>query len=540
MDSTEVNTFVLSKENLSDTIRRLGERLAELELSKNDIMMAKLLTEEVFVRVEYFTADTENFSARVSIKKMFGDIKLVFAAKGASFNPLKNLSEVTDDDVCYWNVQVLKLNLDRLKYSRTRGENIIFIKIHESANKFVRETAAGLIFGTLVGIFLKEFTSPEISLWISQNIIDSLQEIFINALMMVVAPMIFFTIIDGIINMSDASYIERVGRRLMIVSLLKLAFYVALGLFVGRLFGGMPELLPIFKNEVVSSAESTMTIRDLFVSIVPSDALSPFSENNILQLLFLACFLGVMLNRAGEYAAWAREGVKFLSRFTVDVIGVLSLVIPYLVAVSMAELMLNTGISGLIAYIGLIVTSALGLPICFLISAAMIALVGKISPAPFLKKATRFSILPFSLSSSNACLPATLEFCSKELGMDEKLSKFTIPVGMQFNMDGTAFYVAVISMMLARTFDLSMDANFLISFFLVEFFMALTGIGLLVMPPVLGAMGIPETAVAHFIGIEPILDMFGTAQSVIGNITSSFLVTRSEKLVDEKTYNRVR
>lgn len=107
---------------------------------------------------------------------------------------------------------------------------------------------------------------------------------------------------------------------------------------------------------------------------------------------------------------------------------------------------------------------------------------------------------------------------------------------MQFNMDGTAYYVAVVSMMLAKTFEINMDADFLLSFFLIEFFMALTGIGLIIMPPMLSGLGIPPTAVAHFIGIEPILDMFGTAQSVIGNITSAFIITHLENKVDDKIY----
>ena len=206
------------------------------------------------------------------------------------------------------------------------------------------------------------------------NIINSLQMIFINALTMVVAPMIFFSIIDGIISISDASYIGRIGWRLILFSLLKLAFYVALGLFTGYIVGGMPELLPMFQDNSTLNENTSVSIRNLIVNIIPSDVITPFNTNNVLQLIFLACFLGVMLNRAGEYAAWAKDGVKFLSRFTVDVIGVLSLVIPFLVSVSMAELMINIGISGLIAYLGLILTSAVGLPICFLISAALIAL----------------------------------------------------------------------------------------------------------------------------------------------------------------------
>lgn len=336
--------------------------------------------------------------------------------------------------------------------------------------------------------------------------------------------------------MSDATYIGRIGLRLIIFSLLKLAFYVALGLFIGYIFGGMPELLPILQDNSSLDENTSVSIRNLIVNIIPVDLVTPFNRNNILQLIFLTCFFGIMLNRAREYAAWAKDGVKFLSRFTIDIIDVLNLVIPLLIGISMAKLMINVGINGLISYFGLILTSALGLPISFLISALLIALINKILQIIFVKKAIKFSIIPFSLSSSNACLPATLNFCTEKLGIEEKLTKFTIPVGMQFNMDGTAYYVAVISMILARTFEIEMDAEFLLTFFLIEFFMAITGIGLIIMPPMLSGLGIPATAVTHFIGIEPILDMFGTAQSVIGNITSSFIITRLEKKVEDKIF----
>ena len=93
-------------------------------------------------------------------------------------------------------------------------------------------------------------------------------------------------------------------------------------------------------------------------------------------------------------------------------------------------------------------------------------------------------------------------------------------------IDGTAFYVAITSMMPARTFHLTQDAYFFAAFFFAQFLLALTGIGFIAMPSMVVAFGIPEVAIATVIGIEPILDMCGTAQSVLGNITSSLLVGR--------------
>ena len=529
------STATISRENYSEKIKLLDQKLNEYKLSKNEIMMAELLFEETFLRFEKAAAGNENFSVNITINKIADNINIILAAKGNEFNPLKNLSEISFEDDEYCNAKILKVCINRLKYSRKTGENIIVIKVREISNKTVRKTLAGLISGLILGFLLKTFMSPDVNTWLINNIVDNLQRMFINALMMVVAPMIFFTVIDGIVGISDASYIERAGKRLVIFSLLKLSFYVALGLLAGFIIGKLPEISSVL-DEKIAYESSKLSIREIITGIIPSNTLSPFNENNILQLLFLACFFGIMLNRSSEYTAWAKNGIKFMSRFTIDAIGVLSSVIPFLVTLSVAELIIETGFQAMLPYIKIILVSACCLVISFVVSSVLVAVIGKILPGAFFKKIVKFSIVPFSLSSSNACLPSVLSFCSQKLGMDEQITKFSIPVGMQLNMDGTAFYVSVISMMLVRTFEININADFLVSLFFLEFFMALTGIGLIIMPPVLSTLGIPEAAVAHFIGIEPLLDMFGTAQSVIGNITSSFILNRLENKVDEKIY----
>ncbi len=258
------------QKKLPESINKLGKSLTELKLNRQEIMSAKLLTEEIFIRLESVSAEPENFSAQIKIKKRFDNVNIVIFSKEEPFNPLKNLSDAKENDDDYFNAQILKVNLDKLKYSRANGKNIVSIKIHESDSNAIQNTIIGLIYGTFIGLFLRTFADSDINLWIVENIIDSLQMIFINALTMVVAPMIFFSIIDGIISISDASYIGRIGWRLILFSLLKLAFYVALGLFAGYIVGGMPELLPMLQDNSDLN-ENTVSIRNLIVNIIPED-----------------------------------------------------------------------------------------------------------------------------------------------------------------------------------------------------------------------------------------------------------------------------
>jgi Na+/H+-dicarboxylate symporter len=107
---------------------------------------------------------------------------------------------------------------------------------------------------------------------------------------------------------------------------------------------------------------------------------------------------------------------------------------------------------------------------------------------------------------------------------------------MQLNMGGTAFYVAIVSMMLAHTYGVDIDFMFCVQFFFVQLLVAPTGIGLIAMPAIFAAFDIPWMAVAMVVGIEPLLDMFGTAHSVAEDIATSFIVCRNEKKVDEAVY----
>ena len=103
-----------------------------------------------------------------------------------------------------------------------------------------------------------------------------------------------------------------------------------------------------------------------------------------------------------------------------------------------------------------------------------------------------FLPLPFVLSDSIASIPGTMNFCQKSLGIDIKFAKISIPIGMQLNMDGTAFYVSLVSMMLAKNAGIQIGPVFYISFFIALFLISLTGLGIIAMPSIYLAFGIPR------------------------------------------------
>ncbi|MBQ8697451.1 MAG: dicarboxylate/amino acid:cation symporter, partial [Schwartzia sp.] len=452
----------------------------------------------------------------------------------------EEMSETTEDTKELYSLAILKAHRDKISHSWKKGENVISIRIHRSDSKTALHTLISLVLGVVLGIAMKAGLGAETIRWLGDNLFLPVETIFMNALLMVAAPLIFFSVTAGITGMSDTADIGRMGGKLLMISLAKLAIMLGLAVFLGIWMGAMPELL-VMEAVDASSGGAAVSFRDVIMSIVPKNIITPFEGNNLLQVLFLALFFGMLLAKAAERAAWVRDFVSFCNRFFTDAMSTILPLMPVAVAASMAKLMMNTELAVLLLYGRIIGGTFVALLLVLIVCAVFLAVVGRLSPMPFLRKFLAFSILPLSLRSSNACLPDTLAFCSNKLGIEKKVAMFSVPVGIQFNMMGDGSYVVMLAILLRLTVGLPVGAEFLCSFFFTVLLLAFTfpsvqGAPILVMASIFGMAGVPASAVMLFIGIDPLIDGFCAVGNVAGNIVSSFLLARLEGKVDEEIY----
>ncbi len=535
-----IQTCTISGESYHETVRWLEERLAEMDVPKQEILTAELLLEESFFRLADSTGDAASFSGTIVLRKRFGDVNLRLSAKGMPYNPIVDMDEMTDDEGAMSSLAILKAHRDDMNYSWRKGENIVSIRIHKSGSKVTWAMAAALLLGLLFGVLAKAFLDPATLPLIEQNLLHPVRKIIMNALMMLVTPMIFFAIMSGFSGLSDAADIARFGGKLVLVSLAKLGVLVAASMAVGMGLGDVPELLPMLQDST-EPPSAFFSVTDLLVGIVPGNLLAAFFNNNLLQVLFLACFFGVLLAKSGERGVWGRECVAFFHHFLTDALGVVLPFMPLMVAASMMKLAMMTELSVLVGYGKILIVTVIAFPLCLLISSFCVMVGGRMSPIPFLKKYMKFTIIPFSLQSSSACLPHTLKFCAEKLGMDEKLSLFSIPVGIQFNKSGTTIYLAFMGILMQNTMGLQIDADFLLSFFIAVFVVSLSVPGIpcsevIALAAVFNLVGIPAEVSALFFPVNPIAGIFIVGSNVMGNIASAFLLARQEGKVDENVY----
>ena len=523
------HTFRVAGENYGEAVQWLDGELAKTKATEEERLTAQLLFEECFTRMEEACPVAEVFSAEVGVRQRWGDISFRLSSKGEAFNPLETMNKLQDDDEDEdLGLVILRSHKNSIGYARKNGENIISVQVHEAGGKQTAAVFISLAMGIASGLLMKACLNEATIRWIDHMIFDSAQELFMSALMMMVAPMVFFAVLSGITGISDTADVGRLGGKLVSVSLAKLLVTSVIGISAGVFLfpHASPELLATIPEG--GGAMPDFSLRDMLVGIIPRSLLMPFVDGSILQVLFLACFLGVMINRAGDRAIMAKEAIEFLNRLCMDMMGVVVQFIPLLVFVSMAHLMLSTGLDALLPLGIVMVGDVVGVALVFLACAVFAAAFGGASPVSFFRDLAGFAPVPFAINSSNACLPQTIDFCADKLGVNRKLAMFTLPVGIQFNMNSTGYHIAIVTILMARTCGIALDAETLLSMFVSLFIVSFTlpgcpGAALIGLSSVFAAVGVPMGAVTVFLCIDPIVSMINTVGNVASNITSTLI-----------------
>ena len=534
---TQIHT--VSKENYPQIIEWLETIFTEMGLSQKEIYKGELLLEENFYHFATASGDENKFLAQVEITKHFGDVSIRMIALGKAYNPLSDISKVPEDEREQYSQAILKAHKDDISYARKNDANIVSICVHRSGNKLTIYTLIGLVVGIVLGLGAKSILAPDILMWLVESIFDLIEKLFLSALMLVIAPFVFFSVIEGITSMSDATDIGRMGGKLMLLSIVKLSVILVMSIGLGSCLGAMPDLVSILNEE--SHSAVVVSLKEVMMNIIPSNIIAPFFNNNLLQVLFTSCFLGFILAKSGDRGIPVREVIVFGKRFAMDAMMAIMPIMPIVAALSMAKMMIIIDISAFLPFSKIVISAFVECVLILLIEAFFVMIIGRVSPFPFLKKFLTFSVLPFSVRSSNVCLPATLNYCSEKLGIDEKLALFSVPIGIQFNMLGGCAYVTAIAVILRMTMGLPLDFEFFITFFFATLMMSFTfpsvpGATVIVMTSVFGMAGVPTAAVTLFFGIDPLVDGIRTVGNMAGNISSSFLLARLEGKMDKGVY----
>lgn len=532
---------ILTEDSYSEELDRLEAGLVAAKVQKEEINRAEMLLEEIFY--SFAEREPDGCAATVIIQKRFGDINLQLTVQGEGFNPIIENSEWTEDDGNYLRGIILKANREYLGYTRKNGNNIVTIRVHKASSRQLRNIVLAIVLGIATGYMLQNMLAPSVVRDIDFLFVNTVQGMFMDALSMMAAPMIFSAIVLGITEMTDASDVGRIAGKFLFISFLMVGVSSFISLMMGiALFpGDMSEMLAAIPKMANEGTAQTFSLRNMIAGIVPKNLVSPFTGQNILQTLFLAVFSGIVMNKMGAKAQVAKDIVDFLNKFAEEVMGVIVCFIPLIVYLSMVSLVWNSNLNSIISIGKIIIGGLCFVPVFWGIASGFILFLGKTSPLPFVKKYAAFSPLPFSTSSSSTTMPNTLKLTSEKLGVAPKLSLFTIPVGIQITNAGTCADYVFCAVMIARVYGIELTVGTLATLLFTSALMSAAtpsgpGGGIIGMGAVLASTGVPIEAVSLVLCVTPITDMFCTVTNVCCDIAATLVLALTEKMTDLKVY----
>ena len=539
----EKNIYRITHATFSQSMEAIEKGLLATGVKQKEVFRASLLLEETFESWRIGLSLTENQPVYATIKKRFGDVNLQLRVKGDKFNPIVDLNDQGDEE-SWIRLAILKSNLHQMSFSHTNKENVLSIRVHQAVNgrNNLYRTLLCLVLGIVAGLLMRTFMDAVILEQIQTNIIQPVQGIILNSFNLLVTPLMMFSILSGMVQMSDTTDIGKIGRRLVISSLFMLALAAGAGICVSLVI--FTKDLSYMKNAVVSGETVSIddySFKEMMFDIVPGNLIDPFLSNNVLQVMFLAIFFGLILKKMGENKKWIADVIGFMDRFFMTGMEIVVPLVPVIVFFSMASLVSRAKLEALLPLFGIFFGCFIGIGLIFILSSLFILLVGRISPVSFVRKGLRFIFVPIAINGSSTSLPYVMRFCVEELGISSNMASFLVPLGMQFTKTGFCIFFPMATLMMVQVFQINMNADFFVNLFLSVFLMTLAKPpvscgGIVCLNYMFATLGIPIEAVAIIFGIEPVAGMLVAGMNAMSNIAVAFCVARTEKRVDEKIY----
>ena len=529
----------ITKENFSEVTQQLHDILIQKNLPNKEVLKADLLLEETFMKMLNF-GDIEG--AYIKIQRRFGDLSLNIEAEGKEYNPLVEITDYDENDEDYYRTLILKANRSKMSYTHNNGKNIITIQVHDSSNKQIYYTLTGMVLGIICGAVMKEILSPDLITMFDDNIIKSFRTMFLHALNMMIAPVIFFSVISGITSITNTADVGRIGGKLIMTYTFTTIIASAIALLIGYIMflGDVPQIGNIDESSYSANPPS-FSLMNMIVGLVPNILLDPIVKGDMLQIIFVAVFFGIGINKLGNNVSLLRKLIEEMNNFCLRIIMMIVTIIPFIAFLAMISLMLHVGMDSVLMLGKLVLAQLTGSTIMIGVYALLLLIIAHINPVPFLKKIPSFMPIPLSTNSSNATMPFTIKFCTEKMGISPKLSSFSIPVGATVNMDGGCFYLAIASIMLAKMYGIEMNFDALFTIFVTVIALSIGAPGVpggafVCLASIVVALGLPVDATAVILGIDPICSMMRTTLNTVGDIAASSILAKTENLIDEKIY----
>ena len=370
---------------------------------------------------------------------------------------------------------------------------------------------------------------------------------FVNLVKMVIAPVVFLTIVLGIANMRDLKRVGRVGGKALLYFEIVTTFALAIGLFVVNVLkpGQGLVVASIGKGDISSyvTQGKSMTFSDFLTHIVPSSVVDAFAKGDMLQVVFIAVMFGVALAYLGEDGRPVTHLFETLSRVFFRIVAIVMMVAPIGAFGAMAYTIGAFGLSALIPLGRLMLGVYTTMAVFIFVVLNVILRVYGFSLWSYLKFIREEILIVLGTSSSEAALPRMLAKMER-YGCAKSVVGLVIPAGYSFNLDGTSIYLSMASIFIAQAFNVHLTLPQQIELLGVLMLTSkgaagVTGSGFIVLASTLSALQVvPIEGIALVLGVDRFMSEARAITNLIGNGAATLVVARSERAFDDAQRSR--
>ncbi len=529
-------------ECIKDAIDFIDINLKDIKSKKKERIKAELLAEEFLAHTINNKAEDDSDKIRVAVSKTASKKSVIVSFKGKQIKGLENIglekdlsfSDMSADTEAFFRNKIISSNSDSFTCGYKNGINKISITVHESTTLALKGVFITFLLAFVIGLIVRLILPKEATLFISENILHTIETIFLNAFKLITGPVIFFSIASSIGSYSDLKELGRNASRFIILYFISTAVTLLIGF--GISMGFSPGYAGEFSStaSTVASESSNFSISEAISNIIPSNILKPFLELNTIQIIVIAVLVGIAAGKLGEKSAKINIFLSKANDLFFKITEIITKYLHLMIFVSVAALVISIKPEATGSILTLVLCIFLGLILTFVFYNILLLITTRTSPIKFFKKAYPIWINAFALHSSNAAISFTMESCKKDLNISPKIYSFSIPLGAIINIDDLTMMFSLSVLFFANIFGIGFKPSdyFILIIMIVVLSLGTPGIpsgGTLSFTLILSQFGIPMEALAIFISINAILDPFATGNNVYGNTIKSFIVSHSLK-----------
>jgi Na+/H+-dicarboxylate symporter len=403
---------------------------------------------------------------------------------------------------------------------------------------FTAFIVGAMVLGVLAGWILNTtLPAAEATAWASN--LQIITDIFLRLIKMIIAPLVFTTLVAGIAHMGDASEVGRIGVKTIGWFILASITSLTLGLIMVHILqpgSGLNLPLPAEGTVAAGVDMGKFTLKEFVTHLVPSSIVDAMARNEILQIVVFSVFVGTAVSavddRAPQVLAFVEQGAQIMLKVT----GYVMKTAPLAIFAALAASVATKGIEVLFTYAKFVGGFYLSLGILW----GLLILAGVIIVGPRILKLVGQirapTLLAFSTASSEAAYPRTLEELQK-WGVSRKVASFVLPLGYSFNLDGSMMYCTFATLFIAQVYGIEMTVAQQVTMLglLMVTSKGMAGVpraSLVVIAATLTYFDLPEAGIALILAVDHLLDMGRSATNVVGNSIASAVVAKWEKQIE--------